>query len=105
MKFAFIAAEKARFPLKLLCKVLSVSRSGYYAWKRRVKSQRAQQNEAIAADIAQIHRASRGTYGSPRVHAELRAQGRLEEAERELARLNEAYPGWLERYLEKRDPR
>ncbi len=77
MRFAFIAAEKAHCPLSLLCKVLGVSRSGYYAWRRRGKSRRVQQNEVLAADIVQIHQASRGTYGSPRVHAELRARGRV----------------------------
>lgn len=58
-----------------MCQVLEVSKSGYYAWRERAPSNRAQQNERLAATITDVHTDSRGTYGSPRVHAELRAQG------------------------------
>lgn len=58
-----------------MCEVLEVSRSGYYAWAKRESSARAEQNRELAAKIVEIHEESRCTYGSPRVHAELRAQG------------------------------
>ncbi len=58
-----------------MCRLLGVSTSGYYAWRRRGPSRRAQQNEALSRRIAAIHAQSRGTYGARRVHAELRAQG------------------------------
>jgi putative transposase len=53
------------------CRVLNVSRSGYYDWLGRPDSPRAQENELLLKQIERIHAESRGTYGSPRVHAEL----------------------------------
>jgi putative transposase len=53
------------------CRVLNVSRSGYYEWLSRLDSPRRQENELLLKQIRQIHDESRGTYGSPRVHAEL----------------------------------
>ena len=58
-----------------MCRLLGVSTSGYYAWRRRGPSRRAQENEELSRRIAAIHAASRGTYGARRVHAELQAQG------------------------------
>jgi len=58
-----------------MCRVLGVSPSGYYAWRHRAPSARAEADGALTAQIRTIHRESRGTYGSPRVHAELAAQG------------------------------
>jgi putative transposase len=75
VKFAFIEAEKARWPVEVLCHVLGVSRSGYYAWKARPESESTQADAQLAVEIAATHRRSRGTYGSPRVHRELRARG------------------------------
>ena len=75
MKFVFIAAEKAWAGVAPLCRVLGVSRSGFYAWEERDPSERSVDDDKLAVQIAAIHKASRGTYGSPRVHAELRAQG------------------------------
>jgi len=74
VKFAFILAEKAEHAVRMLCRVLGVSHSGFYAWQRRGPSSRAQQDERLKAHIRATHKASRGTYGSPRVHAELRRQ-------------------------------
>ena len=72
--YKLIGAEKASFPVAVLCKVLSVSRAGYYGWRDRPPSSRSQQDAALTAKIYEIHRRSRETYGSPRVHAELYAQ-------------------------------
>jgi putative transposase len=71
----FILAEKDNYPLRLLCKVMQVSRSAFYAWQRRPPSQRLQRNSALGVQVAEIHRKSRGTYGRPRLLAELRACG------------------------------
>ncbi len=73
--FRFIDAEKAYLPVSLLCRVLGVSRSGYYAWRERPPSRRSQEDAALTERIAQVHARSRETYGYPRVHAELRALG------------------------------
>lgn len=74
-RYRFISAEKAQYPVTLLCRVLGVARSGYYAWACRGASARAQADEELAAQIVQVHEASRRTYGAPRVHAALRASG------------------------------
>ena len=58
-----------------MCRVLSVSASGYYAWTKRAPSQRSQDNTALTKTVRTIHAVSRGTYGAPRVHAELAASG------------------------------
>jgi len=73
--YRFIDAEKTSYPVSMLCRVLKVSRSGYHAWKDRPPSKRARENAALTERIREIHHRSRGTYGYPRVHAELRALG------------------------------
>jgi transposase InsO family protein len=75
VRFAFIAVEKASFPVRLLCRVLQVSRAGFYAWHHRAPALRTQADERLGLEIAAIHAASRRRYGTPRVHAELRARG------------------------------
>jgi putative transposase len=75
MRFEFIAAQRLNYPLPMLCRVLGVSVSGYYAWRKRPVSQRTETNQVLVAHIKAVHRASYETYGSPRVHAELVAQG------------------------------
>ena len=70
-RFRFIATEKAHHPVALLCRVLHVSRSGFYAWLGREPSARTRSDAALTEQIRVIHRESRGTYGAPRVHAEL----------------------------------
>lgn len=73
--YRFIDAEKASYPVSALCRVLRVSRSGYYEWKERPPSNRDRENATLTERIREIHQLSRGTYGYPRVHAELRALG------------------------------
>ena len=75
MRFAFIAVEKAGFPVRLLCRVLEVSRAGFYAWHTRGLSPHAQADERLGLEIAAIHAESQRRYGSPRVHAELGERG------------------------------
>ena len=74
-RFRFIDAEKARFPVSLLCKTVGVSKSGYYAWRDRPPPKRTHEDAALTERIAEVHKRSRETYGYPRVHAELRALG------------------------------
>jgi len=87
--FRFIAVEKAAHAVAHLCRILGVSRSGYYAWHCRPPSAGARAAEALTAQIRQIHTTSRGTYGSPRVQAELQATG-VPCARKRVARLMSA---------------
>ena len=73
--YEFVRAHQAQYPIACMCRVLEVSTSGYYAWRRRPPSRRAQENAILSGRIAEIHEQSQGIYGSRRVHAELRAQG------------------------------
>jgi putative transposase len=73
--FAFIEAEKANHAVAMLCRLLGVSRSGYYAWRERPPSARTRSNLVLTDRIRVIHEWSRGTYGAPRIHAELRYEG------------------------------
>lgn len=73
--FGFIDAEKARFPISLLCRMVGVSKSGYYAWKARPSSKRSREDATLTERIVEVHQRSRETYGYPRVHAELHALG------------------------------
>ena len=75
MKFAWIDAEKAQFPVQVSVAVLGVSRSGFYAWRKRPKSARSKRRALLATEIAAVHTKSRRRYGSPRVHRALRSQG------------------------------
>ena len=75
MRFAFIATEKACYPVALMCRVLQVSGCGYYAWCKRPPAPRTLKNQTLALEVAAIHAESCGRYGSPRVHAELGERG------------------------------
>ena len=88
-RYRFIQAERATYPVVLLCRVLGVARSAYYAWARRGVSARAQVDAALAAQIAAAHEQSRGSYGAPRIHAVLRAAG-VRTSRRRVARLMRA---------------
>lgn len=68
-------AEKANFPVRLMCRVFEVSRSGFYAWRRRPESQRRRDDRRLLLSIKAVHAQSKRRYGSPRVTRELNAQG------------------------------
>ena len=75
MRFRFIEDHRQEHPVRLMCHVLGVSPSGYYAWRGRPESMRATANRALLADIRRLHERHRGRCGSPRIHAALRAEG------------------------------
>jgi putative transposase len=68
-------AHQASYPIATMCRVLEVSKSGYYAWSKRAPSERAQRDAELKEQIRTIHESSDGTYGRPRVHAELQENG------------------------------
>lgn len=75
MRYAAIQAHAGEFAVALMCRVLRVSRSGYYAWKTRGPGARAREDQRLLIHIRAAFRRSNQKYGSPRVHAELRAEG------------------------------
>ena len=85
--FRFIAATKAEHSIKIMCRVLEVSRSGFHAWAARAPSKRAVADAALTGRIAEIHEDSLKTYGSPRVHAELRLEDGVRVGRKRVERL------------------
>jgi putative transposase len=85
--FRFIAAKKAEHSIQIMCRVLEVSRSGFHAWARREPSARAIADQALTDRIAEIHNDSLKTYGSPRVHAELRLEDGVHVGRKRVERL------------------
>lgn len=75
--YTLIEAQRTKFPVQLMCRMLRVSRSGYHDWRGRRPSRRNREDTALTEKIREIHERSRETYGSPRVHAELRSFGTL----------------------------
>jgi len=75
VKFAFISEEKVAFPVAALCRLLAVSPSGFYAAQGRPRSLHARRDDKLTEQVVEAHAASKGRYGSPRVHAELKAAG------------------------------
>jgi len=75
LSFPFIAEHCNDYPVTVLCKTLEVSQSGYYAWKCREPSQHCREDARLSADIQQIELSHRQVYGSPRIHALLKARG------------------------------
>ncbi len=71
-RFRFVSEFAPDYGVKRLCRVLGVSRSGYYTWARRPPSPHSLRDDELAGLITEIHRRSRRTYGAPRIHAELR---------------------------------
>ena len=76
MRFRFIEDHRADYPVRIMCGALEVSPAGYYAWRSRTESPRSAANRDLLDHIVRVHRDTRGRYGSPRIHIELRAQGR-----------------------------
>ena len=75
MRLRFVATEKAHVPVRVLCRTLDVSRTGFYAWQGRAPAPRARADAQLGLEVATIHAESRRCYGSPRIHAELAARG------------------------------
>lgn len=86
MRFAFIAVHTQEFYVTTMCRVLQVSKAGYYAWVSRPPSAHAMDDAQLAETIKGIHGTSHRTYGSPRVHEELKALGQLH-GEKRVARI------------------
>lgn len=75
MKYRCIQAHRGQYSLGLMCRVLGVSRSGYYAWRTRRPAPKRQADAALVRTIRELHAASHGRYGSPRIHQELLSLG------------------------------
>ncbi len=84
--FERLHAQRANFPVAVMCRVLGVSRSGYYRWRKAKPSARAREDERLKPEVAAVHAESHNTYGSPRVHAELVERG-FEVGRNRVARL------------------
>ena len=86
MKFEFIDNHRSEFAVEKMCRVLDVSRSGYYRWRNAPESDRKNSNEALYVRIKETYDAAHGTYGSPRITRELRDKG-IQCSENRVARL------------------
>ena len=75
MRYACIHRRRSLYPVRMMCDALKVSASGYYDWQARPESRRATYDRQLTETIRQVHAESDGTYGSPRIHAELNATG------------------------------
>jgi putative transposase len=84
--YTFVQAQKANHRISRMCRALKVSKSGFYGWRDRPPSARAQADARLSEKIARIHRDSRQTYGAPRIHFELRELG-VRCARKHVARL------------------
>jgi putative transposase len=83
--------EKANFPIKVLCDTLEVSKAGFYAWRSRPPSDRARRDAVILEKVKCIHTDSRGTYGAPRIHFELKDEHHIHCGRKRVARLMAAH--------------
>jgi len=86
MKYQFIAEHRHEHAITTMCRVLEVSLSGYYAWSKRPPSQHSREDAQLAEQVKTAFQANRRVYGSPRIHAELHAQG-IHCAQKRVARL------------------
>jgi putative transposase len=85
-----VNANQATYPVRVLCRLLGVSVSGFYAWDERPMSKRALQDVALTAKIHEIHRRSQQSYGVPRIHAELADEYGVHIGRKRVARLMRA---------------
>jgi putative transposase len=85
--FGFVKANQATHAVGELCRVLKISRIGFYAWRERPTSARARMDLWLTGKIEAIHRRSRGVYGSPMIHAELADEHGIRIARKRVARL------------------
>ncbi len=86
MSYQMISAHQTEYVVETMCRALDVSVSGYYAWRTRTPSQHKLDDAKLLADIRAIHQASRGLYGSPRIHAALEQAG-IQVSRKRVARL------------------
>ena len=86
-RYRWVAVEKAHFPVRLLCRVLGVPPSSFYAWQRRGPSDRERADAVVLGMLRAIHAGSRGTYGSPRARIELREQHGVRVSRKRVERL------------------
>jgi putative transposase len=93
VRYACIARHLGEYDVRLMCDVLDVSPSGFYAWRKRPPSERALADERLLLNIRIAHGESGGTYGAPRVHRELQDEG-LRVGKKRVARLMRE-EGWL----------
>ncbi len=87
MKFAWMAAEKASFPLSHMCRALAVTPSGFYAWCRRPESAHALDDQQLAVRVREIHELTKKRYGAPRVQKELAKAQDVHVSQKRVARL------------------
>ena len=96
--FQLVHAERAHFPVAFCCRVLGVSRSGYYRWTQAARSARSQVDARLGHEIKAIYRQHKGRYGSPRIHEQLHFQG-VRVGRKRVARLmrEQGLRGWIRR--------
>jgi putative transposase len=90
MTYQFIEQHKQAFPVVVMCRVLGVSESGFYAWRKRPICQRNREDAHLTEEIRQIFVTHQGRYGSPRIHRELKDQGRSTSRKRVSRLMREA---------------
>lgn len=90
MKYQFIEQHRQEFPVVVMCNVLGVSESGFYAWRKRPACPRKREDAQLTQEIRQVYATHRGRYGSPRIHRELQDQGRSTSRKRVARLMREA---------------
>jgi transposase InsO family protein len=87
VKFAFVEAEKASFPIAFMCRHLGVSPSGFYAWRKRPESPRSWEDRRLSVLVRESHELSRQNYGSPRIHEDLKQAKKIQISRKRVIRL------------------